>query len=108
RPEATSEKGMMPISSYWGYKGFGDQLFGYLYYPIDEDGKLKGKNLPVVIYLHEYDYSKGFSSYHQIEPLLQSIVDRGYCVFVFDMLGFGSRIEEGTNFYHRFPQWSKM
>ena len=105
RPPTTPTMGVMPINP---YSGFGDQLFGYLYYPLDEDGNIKSKNLPVIIYLHEYDYSKGFNSYHQIESLIQSVVDRGYGVFAFDMLGFGTRIEEGTRFYHRYPLWSKM
>jgi len=105
RPGATKTMGRMPISP---YSGFGDQLFGYLYYPSDENGDLKSKNLPVVIYLHEYDYSKGFNSYHQVEFLFQSMVDKGYAVFSYDMLGFGNRIEEGTRFYNRYPHWSKM
>jgi cephalosporin-C deacetylase-like acetyl esterase len=105
RPNATAKMGKMPISP---YNGFGDQLFGYLYYPGDKNGDLKSNNLPVVIYLHEYDYSKGFTSYHQVESLFQSIVDKGFAVFSFDMIGFGNRIEEGTRFYDRYPHWSKM
>jgi cephalosporin-C deacetylase-like acetyl esterase len=107
RPGATGNMGKMPVSP---YNGFGDQLFGYLYYPSDENGKLKSTKLPVVIYLHEYDYSKGFSSYnpHQVESLFQDMVEKGYAVFSFDMLGFGNRIEEGKRFYYRYPHWSKM
>ena len=105
RPQATETMGRMPVSP---YNGFGDQLFGYLYYPSNKEGNLKNDNIPVVIYLHEYDYSKGFNSYHQVEALLRSIVDRGYAVFTYDMIGFGNRIEEGTRFYDRYPHWSKM
>jgi dienelactone hydrolase len=105
RPRATPEMGVMAITP---YSGFGDQLFGYLYYPLDGKGNLKNKNLPIVIYLHEYDYSKGFNSYHQIESLLRSIVERGFGVFTYDMIGFGNRIEEGTRFYNRYPHWSKL
>jgi len=105
RPQTTERMGVMPVSP---YNGFGDQLFGYLYFPSDKHGNLKNKKSPVVIYLHEYDYSKGFNSFHQVESLFQSIVDRGFAVFSFDMLGFGNRIEEGTRFYKRFPHWSKM
>ena len=61
-----------------------------------------------MIYLHEYDYSKGFNSYHQIEAFFQSLADRGFAVFAYDMLGFGNRIEEGTRFYDRYPHWSKL
>lgn len=105
RPRKTENMGRMPFSP---NNGFGDQLFGYLYYPGDENGNLKSNNLPVVIYLHEYDYSKGFNSEHQVESLFQSIVDKGFAVFSFDMLGFGNRLEEGTRFYNRYPHWSKM
>ena len=105
RPQPTSTMGRMNISP---YRGFGDQLFGYLYYPLDKSGNIKSTDLPVVIYLHEYDYSKGFNSYHQIDAKIRAMVDRGYAVFAYDMLGFGNRIEEGTNFYHRYPNWSKM
>ena len=64
--------------------------------------------MPVIIYLHEYDYSKGFNSYHQVESLIKALVDSEYAVFTYDMMGFGNRIEEGTRFYDRYPHWSKM
>jgi dienelactone hydrolase len=97
--------GVMNVSP---YNGFGDQLFGYLYYPLNAEGKIKGDNLPVVIYLHEYDYSKGFNSYHRVESIFKEFTDRGFAVFAFDLIGFGNRIEEGTDFYYRYPNWSKM
>lgn len=105
RPPATSR---MHVMAFTPYSGFGDQLFGYLYYPVDSKGQPTSNRMPAVIYLHEYDYSKGFNSYHQVEALFQSIVDRGYAVFAHDMLGFGNRIEEGTRFYDRYPHWSKL
>ena len=107
RTEPTSTMGKMNISP---YNGFGDQLFGYLYYPLDNNGKIKNTNLPVVIYLHGYNYSSGFhfSYYHKNEAMIQSIVDKGFAVFSFDMIGCGNRIQEGTRFYNRYPHWSKM
>jgi dienelactone hydrolase len=108
RPEATPQMRVMPISP---YNGFGEMLFGYLYCPadrIDKEGRPTGGKLPVVVYLHEYDYAKGFSSDHNIDAVFRSIVQRGYAVFSYDMLGFGNRIEEGTRFYQRYPRWSKM
>jgi dienelactone hydrolase len=105
RPRATERMGVMPVSP---YNGFGDQLFGYLYYPLNENGDITNKRLPVVIYLHEYDYSKGFNSIHQVESILHGLVEKGFAVFTYDMLGFGNRIEEGTRFYHRYPRWSKL
>lgn len=105
RPSATRKMGRAAIAP---YNGFGDQLFGYLYYPKDNQGKLQSDETPVVIYLHEFDYSKGFNSYHQVDSLFQNFVAAGYAVFAYDMLGFGNRIEEGTRFYERYPHWSKM
>ncbi|MGE3779548.1 MAG: alpha/beta fold hydrolase [Pirellulaceae bacterium] len=105
RPPATKRMGMAAIAP---YRGFGDQLFGYLYYPVESDGSPQAGKMPVVIYLHELDYSKGFNSYHQVDSLFQSMVAEGYAVFAYDMLGFGNRIEEGTRFYDRYPHWSKM
>ena len=105
RPQPTPKMRVMAITP---YNGFGDELFGYLYYPVDEKGKPKTAKMPAVIYLHPYAYSKGFNSYHQVEAIFQSMVDRGYAVFAYDMLGFGNRIEEGTRFYERYPHWSKL
>lgn len=105
RPQATSGMGVMAISP---YNGFGDHLYGCLYYPLDDGGNMKSRNLPVFIYLHEYAHSKGFNSYHQAASMIRSIVDLGFAVFAYDMIGFGTRIEEGTRFYHRYPRWSKM
>ncbi len=105
RPRPGPSMGLMAITP---YNGFGDQLFGYLYYPADDNGKPVTTKLPVVIYLHEYDYSKGFNSYHQVESLIRSAVESGFAFFSYDMIGFGNRIEEGTRFYDRYPHWSKM
>jgi len=105
RPKETPQMGVMAVTP---YRGFGDQLYGYLYYPKDQNGNPVSKKLPAVIYLHEYDYSKGFNSHHQVESLLQSLVEKGFAVFVYDMTGCGNRIEEGTRFYQRYPHWSKL
>jgi len=90
------------------YKEFGDYLYGYLYYPKDSAGNIKAGKLPALIYQHEYDYSKGFSSYHNVQSFFEGMTDLGYVVFSYDMLGFGNRIDEGTSFYVRYPNWSKM
>jgi dienelactone hydrolase len=105
RPTGNKKMGVMAISP---YHGFGDQLFGYLYYPLNDEERIKSTNLPVVVYLHEYDYSKGFNSVHDIESILSALTERGFAVLVYDMLGFGNRIEEATRFYERYPHWSEM
>ena len=108
RPRETDSMKVMAITP---YDGFGDNLFGYFYYPVNKIGRIKDKNLPVIIYLHEYDYSKGFSSMsydHEIQSVFQNLTKMGFGVFSFDMIGFGNRLEEGFHFYDRYPKWSKM
>lgn len=105
RPIVTSRMGRMAVTP---YKEFGDYLYGYIYYPKDKAGNIKAGKLPALIYQHEYDYSKGFSSYHNIQSFFEGMTDLGYVVFSYDMIGFGNRIEEGTRFYDRYPNWSKM
>lgn len=110
RPEPDSLMGRMALTP---YNEFGDYLYGYLYYPKHREAEIRrgGARLPVVVYLHEYDYSKGFSSEgldHQIRPYFQALTNKGYAVFAYDFMGFGNRIAEGRDFYQRYPHWSKM
>ena len=110
RPTATEKMGRMAISP---YREFGDYLYGYLYYPKEKEPEIKSgtAKLPAVIYLHEFDYSKGFSSQyydHEIKPFFQELINNGYVVFSYDMIGFGTRLAEGKWFYQRYPHWSKM
>lgn len=108
RPGETTKMGRIAISP---YNSFGDYLYGYLYYPKNKKAEMEKGKLPVMIYLHEFDYSKGFSSMwfdHTIQPFFENMVDRGFAVFAYDMIGCGNRNEEGTNFYERYPHWSKM
>src|SRR5690625_3483578 len=74
RPGSNSVMERMAISP---YSGFGDYLYGYLYYPKERKNEEK---MPVVIYLHEYDYSKGFSSmgfHHHIAGYFEDLVRLG-------------------------------
>jgi len=90
-------------------KGVGEKSF--LYYPKKKVEELKNGKLPVVIYLHEYDFNQGFSSMafdHEIQSFFEKMVEQGFAVFAYDMIGFGNRNEEGTRFYERYPHWSKM
>jgi len=114
RPEATAAMGRIPLAPGDNKPGFGDYLYGYLYYPekLEERMKDGSVKLPVIIYLHAYDYSNGMFDTqefdHNITPFLHSLIGQGYAVLFYDMMGFGNRIEEGTRFYQRYPHWSKM
>ncbi len=108
RPVETDKMGCVEFSP---YSGFVDQLFGSLYYPKKKIEALGKGKLPVVIYLHEYDFNQGFSSMafdHEIQSFFENMVAQGFAVFAYDMIGFGNRNEEGTRFYERYPHWSKM
>lgn len=90
------------------YQALGDYQYGAVYYPTDGTGKIllpENGKLPVVIYLHKY-VNTGFDT--GMTHFIQSCIDRGIAVFTMDLLGYGSRIEEGADFYKRYPEWSKM
>jgi pimeloyl-ACP methyl ester carboxylesterase len=90
------------------YNAMGDYLHASLYYPAGADGKMTTKQngkVPVVIYLHNFS-NTGFDS--QLNRLFESVLSKGIAVLAFDLLGYGTRIEEGTLFYDRYPNWSKL
>jgi pimeloyl-ACP methyl ester carboxylesterase len=82
--------------------GFGDDLAGDLYMP----AKPASAKAPVVVYLHPYAYPTGYSRY--AKPAIADLTAKGYAVFAFDQIGFGSRLHQGTRFYERYPNWSLM
>lgn len=85
------------------YNALRDYQFAYLHIPdsIDQNAKI-----PVVIFIHEYAYGTGFG--RRSASYIQRYLKAGFAVVRMDMIGFGSRIEEGTLFYQRYPHWSKM
>ncbi|MFC2116713.1 dienelactone hydrolase family protein, partial [Bacteroidota bacterium] len=85
RPRGSNKMGMMFVSHDWvscggGYGTYGDYLNANLYYPIDENGEPKSKNLPVLIYLHEYDFSQGLNT-SGIGKFFEGLVEQGFAVF---------------------------
>jgi hypothetical protein len=113
-PKVTNSK-MMTISS---YNAMGHYVSGTLYCRADNNGELRttsNNRFPVVIFLHQYAHSTGIALGYNKNGwpagnthLFQTLVDKGFAVLAFDMMGFGTRQEEGKYFYERFPQWSKM
>ena len=97
------------------YEAIGDYMYSALYLPEQFAKDLSGKKkIPVVIYLHQYAHSsgfvKGYDKGNEInkQKLITNLVRQGFAVYAFDMFGFGTRLEEATQFYDRFPSWSKM
>jgi dienelactone hydrolase len=86
------------------YNALGDYQHGALYLPQKKQDATE-KAIPVVIYLHKY-INTGFDE--SMNPFIRECLERGMAVFTMDLLGYGSRIEEGASFYDRYPHWSKM
>lgn len=89
---------------------FSDYLAGDLYYPAQPEGPL-----PVVIWLHPYSFPAGYPGNYVVSHdtwkryyVYHELAQRGIACFAFDQLGFGRRIQEGTNFYQRYPRWSRL
>jgi pimeloyl-ACP methyl ester carboxylesterase len=84
---------------------FGDDLRGDLYAPTGSSIRpLPGTKWPVVIWLHPYSYTTGYSRFSVWDELL----NRGFAVMAFDQIGFGTRNEQSLRFYERYPKWSLM
>ena len=100
---------------------FGDALMGDLFYPLGPDGKPKSGKWPVVIWLHPHCYQDGWSAAYpwastewaysggqDSRPSFPLLWKRGFAVFAFDQLGYGTRVHGVKNFYERYPRWSIM
>ena len=80
---------------------FGVDLKADLYLPLKPEGKL-----PLVLWLHPFSYSTGYSRYAKAP--FEELTKRGYGVLAFDQIGFGTRVEHAKHFYHRYPKWSLL
>jgi pimeloyl-ACP methyl ester carboxylesterase len=80
---------------------FGVDLKADLYLPLTSAGKL-----PLVIWLHSFSYSTGYSRYAKAR--FEELTGRGYGVLAFDQIGFGTRVEHAKDFYRRHPRWSLL
>lgn len=89
------------------YHGIGDDLWANIYFPADSiiKNQVCGK-LPLVIFLHDYSYATG--SHRNIIQIVRHFTEKGFAVLTFDMIGFGTRVEESLHFYDRYPHWSLL
>lgn len=100
---------------------FGDALMGDLFYPLGTRDRPKSGKWPVVIWLHPHCYQDGWSAgrpwvstesvYSEgkdSRPSFPLLWEKGFAVFAFDQLGYGTRVHEAKNFYKRYPRWSIM
>lgn len=102
---------------------------GALYYPRKVS---KDRKLPVVIFLHSYAHSRGYSVLPITEDSARSaaylrgssplgaggymgtdfragpLAEQDFAVFTFDLPGFGMRQSEAHGFYEGHPRWSLL
>ncbi|WP_276256370.1 alpha/beta fold hydrolase [Halomontanus rarus] len=107
RPEPTDGVGKLWLSHAHTH---GERFDGDLYYPTskaDGDDRPEGE-LPAIVWLHPYSYNTGYGADGRGQVPFEEATERGFALFGFDQLGFGTRIEEGEHFYERHPNWSKM
>src|SRR5690606_37224800 len=112
--EGTNPRPIVPGTKqfYFGpYSAIGDHIGGILYCPTDKSGNIKTQpngKLPVIIYSHQYAHSTGFSKGYDKNgkrgtvELFKELTGRGFAVLAIDMYGFGTRIDEASNFYDRY------
>jgi dienelactone hydrolase len=86
---------------------FGDYINADVYLP--EGAEDAEARLPVVLWLHPMNTSKGYvAAYRRGDHVHQTLARAGFAVFCFDFIGHGRRIEEVEGFYDRYPQWSLL
>eukprot|EP00040_Diaphanoeca_grandis_P001697 m.19224 g.19224 ORF g.19224 m.19224 type:complete len:770 (-) comp12384_c0_seq1:35-2344(-) len=78
---------------------FGQYVTGSVYWPTNHT---KGASLPVLVWLHPYSYSTGFSTAYGGANVYEDLANAGFVVLAYDQVGFGTRLREGgPNFYRR-------
>lgn len=88
----------MPIS-------FGENVHGQIYH-----NPTINKPVPVVIWLHPYNYSKGYNEGYGVQrtTVYHRLAQQGFAVLAYDQCGFGERLLEGPGFYDKYPRWSRL
>ena len=86
--------------------GYGDDLKADFYFPVDADGSPQGSHWPVVVWMHPYSYTTGYS--RDTQPFFVSLTQRGFAVLAFDQIAFGTRVRDARYFYQRYPKWSLL
>ncbi|UTF52485.1 alpha/beta hydrolase [Natronosalvus rutilus] len=101
-PDGVEKRWLSPSRTY------GERVEGDLYYPQSADSDRPNEQLPAIVWLHPYAYNTGYGAGGRGQVPIEGSTDRGFALYAYDQLGFGTRIEEGKHFYERHPNWSKM
>lgn len=83
-----------------------NSITGDLYYPANVP---EGTKLPVVIWLHGYNFPLGYMWVYRRDPHpVLAFAEAGYAVLAYNQTGHGSRYNEYAPFYSRYPHWSRL
>ncbi|MDG2126070.1 MAG: alpha/beta fold hydrolase, partial [Verrucomicrobiales bacterium] len=87
---------------------FGHNVHANLMFPTRRNDP--DKPLPVVVWLHPFNYSHGSNEGYGVEgtTAYYRLAQAGYAVLAYDQCGFGDRLLEGAEFYKNYPHWSKL
>lgn len=91
------------------YNELGDYLYAHLYVPCsNKDAVISTVNqkFPIVVWLHPAAYNTGFRK--DLHGQIAHFLENGFAVLCYDQIGFGTRFEEGQQFYRRFPEWTLL
>lgn len=76
---------------------------------VDTEGKYRVRaKIPLLIWLQPESISCGYSGKMGWTNLPVPMLRAGFAAFAFDAIGNGYRIDEGKEFYGRYPKWSLM
>ena len=84
---------------------FGDNVRGNLYFKAGLT-----EPVPVVVWLHPPSYHSGYNEGYGVQgtTVYNRLAQNGFAVIAYDQCGFGLRLLEGTEFYDRYPRWSRL
>ena len=92
--------------------GFGPALNGNLYFRSDMRTRQPPSpaGWPAVVWLHSSNYNKGYVASYPVDALdpYHYLANASAVVLTFERLGHGLRLQEGAQFYDRWPRWSKL
>jgi cephalosporin-C deacetylase-like acetyl esterase len=65
---------------------------------------------PAVVFLGGASYNKGMEASYPVDSLdmMHALANASFVVLSYDQIGFGSRLQEGSQFYARHPAWSLL
>lgn len=105
RPAETDSVGRLWLSP---YHSDGKPFGGELYYPRQPGTDAPDSEIPALVWLHPFSFNMGYGTTGRGQVPVEAATNRGFGLFTFDQLGFGTRTDEATRFYERYPDWSKM